>query len=189
MPVRTASDFAIRRCTATDAGMLAELGARLFTQAYGPTHPEPELSRYLARSFSIDGVRDAINESDVAMFVAEDFSSRPIGYAFLRRTVAIPHPPSLLPRLPDGISSSNSFEIVRFYVDAAAQGRGVGAALMEECLEESRRRGADTVWLQVWKEAPWAVGFYERMGFTAVGSASFFFGDQIGDDHIMSRAV
>ena len=62
--------------------MLAELGARLFAEAYGPTHPEPELSRYLARAFSVDGVRDAIIDSGVTMFVAEDFSSRPIGYAF-----------------------------------------------------------------------------------------------------------
>ena len=33
------------------------------------------------------------------------------------------------------------------------------------------------------------LGFYERMGFTAVGSAPFYFGDQIGDDHIMSCPV
>jgi ribosomal protein S18 acetylase RimI-like enzyme len=179
MATRVASDFAIRRCASTDAAMMADLAARLFTEAYGPTHPEPELSRYLARAFSVDGVRDAIEDKDVTMFVAEDFSSRPIGYAFLRKTT----------ELPEGVTSSNSFEVVRFYVEAAAKGRGVGAALMEECLDESRHRGADTVWLQVWKEAPWAVRFYERMGFAAVGSALFYFGEQIGDDHIMSRAI
>ena len=91
--------------------------------------------------------------------------------------------------LPEGVVSSNSYEVVRFYVEAAAHGRGVGAALMDECLEESRRAGADTIWVQVWKQAPWAVGFYVRMGFTAVGSALFYFGDQVGDDHIMSRAL
>ena len=112
------------------------------------------------------------------MFVAID-ESRPIGYAFLRKTS----------ELPDGVRSRNSFEIVRFYVEAAAQGRGVGAALMQECFAESRQRGADTIWLQVWKEAPWAIGFYERMGFKAVGSALFYFGEQIGDDHIMSRTL
>ena len=179
MATRTTPDFAIRRCGPSDTPMLAELGARLFTEAYGPTHPEPELSRYLARSFSVSSVRDAVSDGNVTMFVAEDFSSRPIGYAFLRHTI----------ELPEGVTSSNSFEVVRFYVEAAAQGRGVGAALMEECLEDARRRGADTVWLQVWKQAPWAVRFYERMGFTAVGSAPFYFGDQVGDDHIMSQAV
>ena len=178
MSSRTATEFAIRRCSVVDARMLAELAARLFTEAYGATHPEPELSRYLARSFSVDKVRAEIAQDDVAMFVAID-ESRPIGYAFLRKTS----------ELPDGVRSRNSFEIVRFYVEAAAQGRGVGAALMQECFAESRQRGADTIWLQVWKEAPWAIGFYERMGFKAVGSALFYFGEQIGDDHIMSRTL
>ena len=159
--------------------MLSELAARLFTEAYGPTHPEPELSRYLARSFSVDKVQNEIAADDVAMFVAEEESSRPIGYAFLRKTT----------ELPEGVTSRNSFEVVRFYVDASAQGRGVGAALMQQCFSESRNRGADTIWLQVWKEAPWAIGFYQRMGYTPVGSAAFYFGEQIGDDHIMSRIL
>ena len=159
--------------------MLAELAARLFTEAYGPTHPEPELSRYLARSFSVDKVRDEITDNAVTMFVAEDETLRPLGYAFLRKTS----------ELPDGVSSYNSFEVVRFYVEAAAQGRGIGAALMEKCFAESRERGADTIWLQVWKEAPWAIRFYTRMGFTPVGSAAFYFGEQVGDDQIMSRSL
>jgi ribosomal protein S18 acetylase RimI-like enzyme len=45
------------------------------------------------------------------------------------------------------------------------------------------------IWLQVWKEAPWAVGFYARMGFSVVGSAPFYFGDQVGDDHIMAKSL
>ncbi|MFL5593768.1 MAG: GNAT family N-acetyltransferase [Gemmatimonadaceae bacterium] len=159
--------------------MLAALGARLFADTYGPTHPEPELSRYLARSFSVDGVRVAIADADVTMLAAQDDEGNAIGYAYLR---ASPEPPV-------GVQGSRVFEIVRFYVDGAYQGRGVGAALMEECVKDAAMRGADTVWLQVWKEAPWAVGFYGRMGFSVVGSAAFYFGDQIGDDHVMAKSL
>jgi GNAT superfamily N-acetyltransferase len=113
------------------------------------------------------------------MFVAEDETTHALGYAFLRKTR----------ELPEGVSSYNSFEVVRFYVEAAAQGRGIGAALMEECFDESRQRSADTIWLQVWQKAPWAIGFYTRMGFSPVGSASFYFGEQVGDDQIMSRTL
>ena len=179
MATRTLRDFAVRRCNVADAEMLAELGARLFAETYGPTHPEPELSRYLARSFAVDDMRAAIENEDVTMFVAENLDAHPVGYAFLRKTS----------EPPDGVTEANSYEVVRFYVDSGAQGRGVGAALMEECFDESRRRGADLIWVQVWKQAPWAVGFYRRMGFVAVGSAPFYFGDQIGDDHIMSRPL
>jgi ribosomal protein S18 acetylase RimI-like enzyme len=158
---------------------MASLGARLFAETYGPTHAEPELSRYLARAFPVDGLRAAIAGPDVTMFVAESSEGAPLGYAYLRAS----HDP------PSGVSGRPAFEIVRFYVDTAYQGRGIGAALMDECLDEATRRGADVVWLQVWKEAPWAVGFYERMGFVVVGSAPFYFGDQIGDDHVMERKV
>jgi len=174
-----AAAMTIRRCTTSDAPMLAALGARLFAESYGPTHPEPELSRYLARSFAVRDVASALADPGVTMVVAEDAEAGPIGYAFLR---ASPEPPA-------GVSGARAFEIVRFYVDGGYQGRGIGAALMNECFRDAASRGADVVWLQVWKEAPWAVGFYARCGFTVVGSAPFYFGEQIGDDHIMSRRV
>lgn len=177
MSSRTANDFAIRRCAVADAEVLAELAARLFRESYGRTHPEPELSRYLAHAFSVDKVRDEIADHSVTMLLAEEEPSRPIGYVFLRKTS----------ELPDGVTSRNSFEIVRFYVETAAQGKGVGAALMQECFAESRRRGADMIWVQTWTEAPWAIAFYNRMGFTKVGSAEFYFGDRIDADQIMSR--
>jgi ribosomal protein S18 acetylase RimI-like enzyme len=156
---------------------MAELGARLFAETYGPTHPEPELSRYLARAFAVDDVREAIADDDVTMLVVEDPESGAIGYAYMR---ASPEPPA-------GVEGNRALEIARFYVDPAHQGRGIGAALMEECFADAKSRGADVIWLQVWKEAPWAVGFYSRMGFSIVGSAPFYFGDRIGDDHIMAK--
>ena len=171
--------FSIRRCTVNDAATMASLGARLFTETYGPTHPEPELSRYLARSFSVEGIREAIADDGVTMLIVEDAKGSAIAYAYLRSSA---DPPS-------GVDGVCAFEIVRFYVEGAAQGRGVGAALMEKCFDDAKARGADVVWLQVWKEAPWAVGFYARMGFSGVGSAPFYFGDQVGDDHIMAKSL
>ncbi len=171
--------FTVRRCTTRDAAMLASLGARLFAETYGPTHPEPELSRYLARSFPVEGIREAIAAAGVTMLVAEDPSGTPIGYTYMRES---PEPPA-------GVNGDRVLEIVRFYVDPSCQGRGVGAALMEECFADARTSGADMIWLQVWREAPWAVGFYARMGYSIVGSAAFYFGEQIGDDHIMSIAL
>ena len=179
MPTRAPGAFTIRRASVADGALVAELGARLFTESYGPTHPEPELSRYLARAFAVGDVREAIASDDVTMLIVEDAEEKAIAYAYVR---ASPEPPA-------GVNGSRVFEIVRFYVDAAAQGRGVGAALMQASLEDARSRGADVVWLQVWKEAPWAIGFYARMGFAVVGSTTFCFGDRIDDDHVMSVSL
>ena len=113
------------------------------------------------------------------MFLVEDSIGVPMAYAYLRPT----------PEPPVGVDGACPFEIVRFYVDAACQGRGIGASLMEACFTDAKESDADVIWLQVWKEAPWAVGFYHRMGFSVVGSAPFYFGEQVGDDHIMSRLL
>jgi ribosomal protein S18 acetylase RimI-like enzyme len=175
----TSRTFTIRRCSVDDAQTVAALGARLFAESYGPTHPEPELSRYLARSFAVKDVRATIADKDVTMLMAEDPAHGAVAYAYVRTSV---DPPT-------GVEGNHVLEIVRFYVDARCQGRGIGAALMQECCAEAKSRGGDVVWLQVWKEAPWAVGFYRRMGFSVVGSAKFYFGEQIGDDHVMAKRV
>ncbi|MFN2637449.1 MAG: GNAT family N-acetyltransferase [Gemmatimonadaceae bacterium] len=137
------------------------------------------MSRYLARSFSVEDIRHSLSGDHISFFAVEDAESFPVAYAYLRDS----------PAPPDGVTGQHALEIVRFYVDGAVQGRGIGSALMNSCLSEARGRGADVIWLQVWKEAPWAVAFYTRMGFTVVGSAPFYFGDQVGDDYIMGRTV
>ena len=171
--------YTIRRCTRDDAETIASLGARLFVQAYGPTHPEPELSRYLSRAYSLGVIADAIEREGSAVFVAEGSGRAPIGYAHLSATQEV----------PTGCDGRSAFEIVRFYVDGAFQGRGVGAALMNHCCDVAKQAGADVIWLQVWSEAPWAIGFYRRLGFEVVGRKPFYFGERVDEDNVMARAL
>lgn len=50
-------------------------------------------------------------------------------------------------------------------VDGSARGRGVGEALVRECIEVARRRGASIVELQTARSRMEANRLYERMGF------------------------
>jgi diamine N-acetyltransferase len=174
-----ATDVKIRRCTSADVGTIAALGARLFVEAYGPSHPEPDRSEYIARAYSHDTIAQAIEGEGSTVFVAEDHAGEPVGYAHV----------SMTDELPPGVEGTRAAEIVRFYVDAGQQGRGVGAALMARCLDEAARRGADVVWLQTWSQASWAVGFYQRMGFSIVGEKPFYFGKRVDRDHLLARRI
>lgn len=169
----------IRRCKSSDVETVASLGARLFVQAYGSTHPEPELSRYLANAYSLETIAAAIDGDRSSVFIAEDADGTALGYVHIWET----------DEFPAGVKGSRAFEIVRFYVDAAVQGQGVGAALMIHCCDVAKRGGADVIWLQVWSEAPWAIGFYRRMGFSIVGKKAFHFGARVDSDHVMSRPL
>jgi len=171
--------YTIRRCTRQDAETIASLGARLFVQAYGPTHPEPELSRYLAKAYSVDVIAEAIEGEGSSVFVVQDRDGAPIAYAHISATM----------ELPPGVEGRRAFEIVRFYVDAAAQGRGVGAALMSHCRDAAKSAAGDVIWLQTWSQAQWAIGFYLRMGFAIVGEKPFYFGERVDEDHVMSCAL
>jgi ribosomal protein S18 acetylase RimI-like enzyme len=171
--------YAIRRCSRRDAEAIASLGTRLFVEAYGPTHPEPDRSRYLAKAYSIDVIAEAIDGKGSSVFVVEDSHATPIAYAHLTSST----------ELPAGVEGTRAFEIVRFYVDGAHQGRGIGAMLMNHCCDVARQAGGDVIWLQTWSQASWAIGFYLRIGFKIVGRRPFYFGERVDDDHVLARAL
>lgn len=178
--ISPATAINIRQGDPADAPLLASLAARLFTQAYGATHPEPELSRYLARSFGIERLRAELGDPRVCVLVAEDTEGAPAGYAYLREPAG---------PVPAGVLGLRPIEIVRFYVDSAWHGRGVAGALMNACDDEARHRGADALWLDVWQEAARPIAFYRRAGFAIVGATTFHFGDRVDADHVMARVV
>jgi diamine N-acetyltransferase len=171
--------YTIRRCTRQDAETVAALGARLFVQAYGPTHPEPEQSRYLASAYSVDVIAEAIEGEGSSVFVVEDSYGAPIAYAHMISTM----------EFPEGFEGRLAFEIVRFYVDGANQGRGIGAMLMNHCSDAARQAGADVIWLQTWSQASWAIGFYLRLGFRIAGKKPFYFGERVDEDHVMALSL
>lgn len=171
--------FTIARATPRDAARVAALAARLFTQAYGPTHPEPELSRYLERSFAIARLTAEMAESSSSFLVVRDAAGVDIGYAHVREPA----------ERPDGVRGVRPVEIARFYVEAGWHGRGVAQALMAACVAEARDRGGDVLWLQVWTRAPRPQAFYRRSGFQEVGRTTFRFGDRVDDDLVMARAL
>jgi ribosomal protein S18 acetylase RimI-like enzyme len=176
----SAGGVSIRRCTAAHAPELAALGARLFTQAYGDTHPEPELTPYLTREFDVAALASELRSPAVTALILRDERDAAIGYVLMREA-----PPPAGAR----IAPARAVEIVRFYVEDAWHGRGVARAMMEECFAEGARRGATVIWLAAWQRAPRALAFYAKCGFEVVGTAVFHFGDRLDDDFVMARVL
>jgi GNAT superfamily N-acetyltransferase len=65
-----------------------------------------------------------------------------------------------------GIQPVADVDLIRHaYVQPAAQGRGIGGALLEHLMSAATRR----VLVGTWAAAEWAIGFYRRHGFVQVG--------------------
>ena len=172
--------FIIRQCGRADAEAIAVLATRLFRQAYGATHPESELSSYLAREFAPMRVAAELANGGTCVWVAEAGPNETIGYVWLQDDMT--PPTATLP-------GSRPLHLRRIFVDAAWHGQGVAQALMAVCIAEAERRNADALWLAVWQEAARPIAFYRKAGFSVAGTTTFEFGSHVDADFIMARRV
>jgi len=167
----------IRRATVADASLISELGARTFTETFAPDNSPANMTAYLAASFNPRQQIAELSDPSAVFLIAEILGSAN-GYAMLR---AGP--------VPEAITGENPIELVRLYVSQDAIGTGVGAALIMDCLSESRRLGHKTIWLGVWERNHRAQVFYRKWGFAEVGTHVFELGEDRQTDLLMQRSL
>lgn len=163
----------IRQASTDDASRLAEFGRRVFAETFGPRNTPENMSAYLASAFGETKQRSEIGDPDGITLVSEDGSLN--GYAQLRLT-----------RVPKCVPDRGAIELIRFYVDASQQGRGLAHELMTATLAAAAER-ASSVWLGVWEHNARAIAFYSKWHFVDVGSHVFMLGADEQTDRIMWR--
>jgi GNAT superfamily N-acetyltransferase len=174
-----ANDVVVRRADSNeaDAGLLAALGARLFEDAFGAMNDPDDLRLFLARTYSPDLQLAELGDPNRATWIAEA-NGEAIGYAMARRESKSPH-----------IVARHPAEVQRIYADRSWHGRGVGGALLQACIEQSRAWGCDVLWLGVWEQNPRGIAFYEKWGFRRVGEQRFLVGTDSQRDHVMALGL
>lgn len=171
------SELTIRRANPVDAGLLAELGARTFYETFAADNDPEDMSAYLAASFSVARQTEELAEPASTFFIAE-VGGLAAGYAKLHAGEP-----------PEGVEGSKPVELVRLYVSREWLGRGVGQALMRECVEEARRAGHKTMWLGVWERNWRAQAFYRKWNFREVGEHIFQLNSDSQRDLLLERAI
>jgi len=171
------SNLTIRRADPADARLLAELGARTFSDTFAADNTPDDMAAYLAFAFG-----PAIQAAELAdprnTFLIVEVGGEVAGYAHLRAGEA-----------PGCVSADRPVEIVRLYASRECQGRGIGAALMRACFEAAQASGGGTVWLGVWERNARARAFYDRWGFRHVGTHEFRLGADAQTDLLMEKAL
>jgi ribosomal protein S18 acetylase RimI-like enzyme len=173
----TSQDLTLRRATPGDAAELAELAERVFRDTFGPHNRADDMDAYCSAAFSVEQLHRELSEQDryTALAIARGELA---GYAQLH---AEPPPPC--------VTGPRPLELKRLYVDRRWQGGGVAAALMAHAFEIARQRGAQTLYLSVWKHNHRAIAFYGKHGLEQVGTAPFLLGTDLQIDPIMMCAL
>ncbi len=180
-PSRGPHDSVIRLAALADVPALAALAEATFIETFGPAgfaipYPEDDLAAFLRASYALDRVRGWITDPAETVWVAEDDGGALIAYAQVG--------PNTLPH-PDANFAHE--EVKRIYVSRAAQGSGLGRALLELSLERLDPRGDATVWIGVWSGNLKAQRLYQRYGFSKAGEYEFPVGQVRDREFILRR--
>jgi diamine N-acetyltransferase len=167
----------IRYAREHDNSLLAEAGRRLFFNTFAADNRPGDMESYLVAAFSPQIQATELADPNAVTLIAEiegDFA----GYARLKEG-----------RPGVEITGQHPIELVRIYAEQEYLGKGVGSSLMKACLEETKLRDCDSIWLGVWEQNRRAIRFYERWDFVIAGTQEFRLGDDIQTDYVMYRSV
>ncbi len=173
------NEIYIRHATINDAEMLTDLAYVTFWDAFydHPKNAPDDLADYMAKAFSLEQIEHELSDKNSIFLIAE-IENKPVGYAKL-----------VVDYIEPGVIAEKPIELNRLYSTTEFLGKGVGAALMEECFAVAKELGCDVMWLGVWEYNPRAQRFYEKYGFRVVGKHTFQLGSDAQTDLIMQREL
>jgi GNAT superfamily N-acetyltransferase len=171
------TNLIIRQAKVDDASLLAKLGARTFAETFAEDNSTEDMAAYLASSFSEGQQAAELADPDSTIYIAET-NGVATGYAMLHSGLA-----------PDCVTDDKPIELVRLYVSREQLGHGVGAGLMQTCINEANLQGHHTMWLGVWENNHRAQAFYRKWKFRDVGTHIFQLGQDAQTDILMERSI
>jgi ribosomal protein S18 acetylase RimI-like enzyme len=165
----------IRRAGSHDAEFIALLGRITFAETFGHLFVShaADLRAYLDRTFAVSKLRHSLEQTRNAYWLAM-IDELPVGYAKLKT----PSPINLL-------GGEHVAQLQKIYVLREFLGQGIGKPLFEAVLEHATAQPIGALWLDVLKENRRAIGFYERLGFAALGEDTYSIGAQTFLFHLM----
>jgi GNAT superfamily N-acetyltransferase len=168
---------AVRVASHGDVPLLAELGRETFRSTFAQDNTPEDMEAYLEEHFSESRLAREVSDP-LATFLLAELSGHPVGYA------------KLLAGEPDpSVTGAKPMELVRLYVLPESIGHGIGARLMQGCIDAATSRGFETLWLGVWEHNPRAIRFYRKWGFQEVGSHLFQLGSDAQTDLILQKSL
>lgn len=170
-------DLVIRHASLDDAALLADLGARTFTETFAEINTPEDMAAYLAAAFTREQLETELRDPASTFFIAEVCGAA-AGYAKVYEGAP-----------ESAIEGPKPIELVRLYVLREWLGRRAGAELMAACLDDARAKGYETIWLGVWEHNERAKAFYRKWDFREVGSHVFQLGSDAQTDILMERPL
>ncbi|MGB3806327.1 MAG: N-acetyltransferase [Erythrobacter sp.] len=165
-------DWTLRAAGREDCEALALIGAATFLESFAGILDGHAIVAHCARAHSASAYAQLFEKGAKAWLALAGEGKAPIGYALTA-------PPDL------AAAKEGDIELKRIYVLSRYHGAGVGHALMQDVLASHTDR--DRLLLGVYAANDKAIAFYERQGFSRIGTRRFDVGGTLYDDLVLAR--
>lgn len=164
----------VRYATPADAELIADMSRTSFHEAFASDNTKEDMDIFLNEQFTKEALMKEVELND-GIFMLAYIDEEPIGYARLR--------------LKNNLAHEQAVEIARIYALDKAIGKGVGKALMLECIHKAKELQMKYIWLGVWEKNQRAISFYQHWGFEQFGHHQFLLGTDLQTDLLMKKLL
>lgn len=173
----------IRKAKVTDIHEIVPLAARTFPLACPPDMDRSAIEEFVKTELNEDVFRAWINDENAYVLVAVD-GAMLVGYSVCIND-ELPQDAELDRELP----TDTTVMLSKFYVHPDFHGAGVSKKLMQHLVEQYVTTDRTWLWLGTNAANGRAIGFYERVGFSQIGTREFSVGSTLAQDAVMARPL
>jgi diamine N-acetyltransferase len=171
------NNISIKEATTGDAGLIADLSRQTFYDSFAADNTPENIDKFMNEQFTREKLMEEVGAPGNTFLLAY-VGDEVVAYTRLRETAS----PLLMENGP-------AIEIARIYAIQNSIGKGVGSALMQQCLEIARQKNARVIWLGVWEKNYKAIAFYTKWGFEKFGDHVFMLGNDAQTDWLMKKIL
>ncbi len=167
------SSIKIKYADTPYAELIADMSRKTFYDTFAAVNTKEDMDKFMNEQFNRESLINEVGAPGNIFLLGYD-GDQPLGYAHIREG-----------EKRTEFNSHSSIEIARIYATQAAIGKGVGKALMQECIRIAKEMNRDIIWLGVWEKNDRAIEFYKKWGFEKFAEHDFVLGNDVQTDWLM----
>lgn len=171
------SQLTTRYATEEDAALIADISRKTFYDTFADHNTKEDMDKFMNEQFTREQLMKETGDKENIFLLAWD-GDEAVGYAKMREGEKRPE-----------FEGKRSIEIARIYALQTAIGKGVGKALIQQCIAIAVEKERDVIWLGVWEKNERAIAFYTRFGFEKFSTHDFVLGNDVQTDWLMKKIL
>jgi diamine N-acetyltransferase len=167
----------IRLAGDEDAELIADLSRRTFYDTFASQNTKEDMDKFMSEQFTQEELMKEVG-AEGNIFLIAFINNEAVGYVKMREGEIRPE-----------LMNKPAIEIARIYAVNTMTGKGIGSALMQKCIEISKKKDKQLIWLGVFKKNKVAIDFYTKWGFEIFAEHSFLLGNDLQMDWLMKKEI